>query len=529
MAQESEIDRVPAQLGPAKRQKLPTGIQSFRALREESCYYVDKTSFIHRMTNTGKHYFLSRPRRFGKSLLVDTIAELFAGAEALFHGLAVHKDWDWANRHPVLRLDFSGGDFTDPGYLRQNVAAQLDRLERSVNLPARYDPAPDRLADLIRRLRERENPVVVLVDEYDKPIVDALETPELAHANRNFLRGLYGTLKSVEAHIRFTFFTGVSKFSKVSLFSGLNNLTDITLDRRYATVCGYTDEDLDDVFAAELPGLDRDEIRHWYNGYNWRGESVYNPYDVLLLFDRREFADYWFETGTPTFLLQTLVRHGYSAVRLENALSSADLLSTFDVDNIHPEALLFQTGYLTIGDVEQRGRTTYYRLTYPNYEVRHSLTASLLAHLTTAPAQASAHRARLYDLLLANDFAGLHELLESFFAAIPYQWHTRNNIADYEGYYASVFYALFASQDMAVTVEESTSRGRLDMAVVFNGNAYLFEFKVDAKPAGAALTQLRERDYAGKYRATGMPVHLIGVEFNSQTRSVVGFEVAGAP
>ena len=275
--------------------------------------------------------------------------------------------------------------------------------------------------------------------------------------------------------------------------------------------------------------IDRDEIRHWYNGYNWRGESVYNPYDVLLLFDRREFADYWFETGTPTFLLQTLVRHGFSAVRLEDALSSADLLSTFDVDNIHPEALLFQTGYLTIGNVEQRGRTTYYRLTYPNYEVRHSLTASLLAHLTTAPAQASAHRARLYDLLLANDFAGLRELLGSFFAAIPYQWHTRNNIADYEGYYASVFYALFASQDMTVTVEESTIRGRLDMAVVFNGNVYLFEFKVDAKPAGAALTQLRERDYAGKYRATGMPVHLIGVEFNSQTRSVVGFEVADAP
>ena len=155
-------------------------------MREEDCYYVDKTSFIHRMTNTGKHYFLSRPRRFGKSLLVDTIAELFAGAEALFHGLAVHEDWDWANRHPVLRLDFSGGDFTDPGYLRQNVAAQLDRLERSADLPARYDPAPDRLADLIQRLRERESPVVMLVDEYDKPIVDALETPELAHANRNF-------------------------------------------------------------------------------------------------------------------------------------------------------------------------------------------------------------------------------------------------------------------------------------------------------------------------------------------------------
>ena len=508
------------------RRKLPIGIQTFRALREAGCYYVDKTPFIGRMAGGGKHYFLSRPRRFGKSLLLDTIDELFAGNEALFRGLAIHPDWDWETTHPVLRLDFARGDFSEPTYLNDNVAAQLDRLERQANAPARYHTTPERLADLIERLSERENQVVVLVDEYDKPILDALEAPQVARSNRNYLRGLYGTLKSVEAHVRFSFLTGVSKFSKVSLFSGLNNLTDITLDARYAELCGYTEAELGDVFAAELPGIDRAEMRRWYNGYNWRGEPVYNPYDVLLLFDNREFADYWFETGTPTFLIDTLLRHNVSAARLESALSSADLLANFDVDNILPEALLFQTGYLTIGDVERRGRTTYYRLTYPNHEVRHALTGALLTRLTTEPSQAPAQRARLYDLLLANDFEGLHEFLKSFFASIPYQWHTRNNIADYEGYYASVFYALFAAQDMDVTVEDSTSRGRLDMAVAFNHNVYLFEFKVvEAAPDGAAMAQLKARGYAEKYLAKKMPIHLIGVQFAKHIRNVVAFDV----
>ena len=514
------------------RRKLPLGIQTFKHLREDGCYYVDKTPFIRQMASVGKHYFLSRPRRFGKSLLLDTINELFAGNEVLFRGLAIHGDWDWTVRHPVLRLDFSRGGFEEPTYLRDNVAAQLDRLERQADAPARYRTEPERLADLIERLSERETPVVVLVDEYDKPILDALDAPQVARDNRNFLRGLYATLKSVEAHVRLSFLTGVSKFSKVSLFSGLNNLTDITLDPRYAELCGYTDADLQNVFGAELAGLDREEIRRWYNGYNWRGEPVYNPYDVLLLFDRREFADYWFETGTPTFLLDTLLRHNVSAVRLENALSSADLLSTFDVDNILPEALLFQTGYLTIGAVERRGRTTYYRLTFPNHEVRHSLTSALLTRLASAPSEAPEYRARLFDLLRANDFPGILELLKAFFASIPYQWHTRNRIADYEGYYASVFYALFASQDMDVTVEDSTSQGRLDMAVAFNNNIYLFEFKVVERERagqereGKALEQLRAKRYAEKHRAAGKPIHLLGVEFSKQTRNIVGFDVA---
>ena len=521
---------------PPARRKLPIGVQTFRTIREDGSYYVDKTPFIRRLVDEGAHYFLSRPRRFGKSLLVDTVKELFEGNEPLFRGLAVHDEWDWSKRRAVLRLDFGKGDYKQADYLHANASAQLDRIERRADLAPRYATAPERFGDLIEALHERTGErVAVLVDEYDKPILDALEKPETARANRDYLRGLYATIKTCDAHVRFTLLTGVSKFSRVSLFSGLNNLKDITLDPRYSAICGYTDADLDTVFAPELPGLDRDEIRRWYNGYHWLGEEkVYNPFDILLLFDARKFKAWWFETGTPTFLLDTLMSRGVGAVALDDMLSNDDLLSTFDVDHIATEALLFQTGYLTITGVEERGET-FYRLGYPNHEVRQSLNRSLLNRLMADSLRRVEHRARLYDLLLANDFAGLEALLKAIFAGVPYQWHTKNDVADYEGYYASVFYALFASQDMDVTVEDSSSRGRLDMAVAFNGHVYLFEFKVAGSArAGApgaptaALAQLRERGYADKHRASGRPIHLIGVEFDKETRNLASFEVEAA-
>ena len=466
--------------GQTAKRKLPIGIQTFRKIREEHCYYVDKTAYIERLVAEGTHYFLSRPRRFGKSLFLDTLKELFEGNEPLFKGLAIHDQWDWSVRHPVLRLSFGSGNFKEPGDLHRDAMEQLDALESEVGVRSGYDTARGRFRHLLRTLHQQTGQrVVVLVDEYDKPILDALEVPEVARANRDYLRGLYATIKDSDAHIAFTFLTGVSKFSKVSLFSGLNNLIDITLDPQYSAICGYTEADLDAVFAPELSGLDREEIRTWYNGYNWLGEEqVYNPFDVLLLFRRRAFGAYWFETGTPTFLLEMLLARGVRAVDLDHMLGSEELLSAFDVDHIATEALLFQTGYLTIRRSESRGGELYYRLGYPNREVQQSLNKSLLNHLTGDPARRAEHSARLYDLLLVNDFDGLKTLLEAFFASIPYQWHTNNEIANYEGYYASVFYSYFASLGLAITVEDSSQQGRLDMTVLFNGNVYLFEFKV---------------------------------------------------
>ena len=284
----------------AARRKLPIGIQTFREIREEGCYYVDKTAWVLRLVDEGKHYFLSRPRRFGKSLLLDTIKELFEGSEELFRGLAIHDQWDWTPR-PVVRISFGSGDFAEPGYLREDMAAQLEDIEEQAGVGPGEANAPLRFRRLIRALHRRSGQrVAVLVDEYDKPILDALPVPDVAWANRDFLRSIYSVIKDCDAHVKFTLLTGVSKFSKVSIFSGINNLIDLTLDPACSAICGYTDADLDTVFAPELSGLDRDEIRRWYNGYCWRGdEKVYNPFDVLLLFRSREFKAHWFETGSP--------------------------------------------------------------------------------------------------------------------------------------------------------------------------------------------------------------------------------------
>ena len=519
------------------RRRLPIGIQTFREVREEDCYYVDKTPYLERLLREGKHYFLSRPRRFGKSLFLDTLKEFFEGNQALFSGLHIHDRHDWSKRHPVVRLSFSGGNFKDPDLLEANVMEQLAAAERRSGVGSEFLTAAGRFAGLLEALHGHTGRrVAVLVDEYDKPILDGLvDAPEVARANRDYLRGLYGVIKDSDAHVRFTFLTGVSKFSKVSVFSVLNNLTDLTLDRRYSSICGYTERDLDTVFAPELVGLDRERVREWYNGYRWRGaEKVYNPYDVLLLLDTREFAAHWFETGTPAFLVDTLLERRVASVSLDTMMSTGDLLAAFDVGKIGTEALLFQTGYLTITGEEELGGEALYRLGYPNREVRQSLNRVLLRHLVQDAERQTANSIRLARLLGAHDCAGLEELFHAFFASIPYEWHagrpgrrTSNDIANYEGYYASVFYSYFAALGYEIAVEESSSHGRLDMAVRTGGHVYLFEFKVaELAPPGSALAQLQERDYAAKYRGSGKPIHLIGVEFSRRTRNVTAFEVA---
>ena len=511
------------------RHLLPIGIQSFRKLRESNCYYVDKTGYALRLAEEGTHYFLSRPRRFGKSLFLDTLKELFAGSRELFEGLQAYEHWDWSRRHSVVKLSFGKGNFKEPGYLHTNLTARLGVIERATGVEPLHDTGPERLDHLLRTLHDQTGQrVVVLVDEYDKPILDALKQPDIARANRDYLRGLYSVFKDCDAHVRFCFLTGVSKFSKVSLFSGLNNLIDITLEPSYSSICGYTESDLDTLFAPELPGLDRERVRDWYNGYSWGGdEAVYNPFDALLLFRKREFKAWWFETGTPTFLVETLVDRGVASPSLDGMLASEKLLGTFDVGRIATEALLFQTGYLTIRDREDKGGKHYYRLGYPNREVRESLNESLLEYLSGDDPQREANSMRLYDLLQAADFSGLERLFHAVFAGIPHEWHNRNEIARYEGYYASVFYSYFAGLGLDVTVEDSSSSGRLDMAVRVGGRVYLFEFKLlERAGTGAAMSQLRERGYADKYRHLGEPVHLVAVEFSSETRNLAGFEAA---
>ncbi len=419
----------------SERKQLPIGIQTFAKIRQGDYYYVDKTQLALTLVKEGSHYFLSRPRRFGKSLFLDTLKELFEGKQALFTGLAAQDQWDWSIKYPVLRFSFGNEKFQDTEGLPNILNTQLTHLEQQFGTQRQFDHISGRFADLIIQVhRLSGQPVVILIDEYDKPILDALQVPDVARANRDFLRGFYATIKEYDAHIKFSFLTGVSKFSKVSLFSGLNNLSDITLDPRYSTICGYTDADVDTVFALELEGLDRDEIRSWYNGYNWRGAGVYNPFDILLLFDKREFSNYWFETGTPTFLVDLLFERQLPTPQLEQMISSEAMLSSFDVDQIDTEALLFQTGYLTIHKHENLGGQHFYTLGYPNREVYQSLNEYLLSALVKDKSKKIVNNTQLYRLLLVNDFPALKTLFHRFFASIPHHWYTNNSIQSFEGY-----------------------------------------------------------------------------------------------
>ncbi len=437
------------------RKKLPIGIQTFREIREDDCYYVDKTGFARRLITEGKYYFLSRPRRFGKSLLVDTLAELFAGNEPLFRGLEIHDHWDWTIRYPVIRFSFGGGIVQRrSGTGRAQNWQQLRINQAALGVECTETDIDFRLfwrtADRLAHADSTGQRVVVLVDEYDKPMLDNL-TRRRAPGPARRLRNLYSVIKDTDAHIRFAFLTGVSKFSKVSLFSGLNNLRDITLSRDYSAICGYTDADVDAVFAPELAGLDREEIRRWYNGYNWTGEAVYNPFDVLLLFQERQFRPWWFETGTPTFLIDLLTERQTWLPALGQWETDATLLSSFEIGQIATEALLFQTGYLTIDREEDHFGEYWYRLRYPNQEVYQSLINGLLKVWTPNGPALLNHKRQLGDLLIANDFAGMERLFTAFFASIPADWHRNNPIAQYEGYYASVFYAYFAALGLDIT------------------------------------------------------------------------------
>ena len=512
------------------RKKLPIGIQTFAKLRDDGHYYVDKTGYAVELAQSGNCYFLSRPRRFGKSLFLDTLKQMFEGKRSLFHGLVADERWDWSRTHPVIRISFGGGVLKNRAALDERLGELLQDNQDRLGLSCTHTSLSGRFSQLIAQAHAQTGQTaVVLVDEYDKPILDNITDSAVALDMREGLKDIYSVLKDADEHLRFVFITGVSKFSKVSLFSGLNHLEDITLDPRYSAICGYTDADVDTVFAPELPGLDREEIRRWYNGYNWLGEPVYNPFDLLLLFRNREFKPYWFETGTPTFLVKLLAKAETFTPDIGRLVATETLLSTFDVDNIPPEALMFQAGYLTIDHVWRIPGRMEVTLKYPNLEVQASLNDSLLQYLVGNPSTPGPHIGRLYRLLQAQDFTGLKTLFQAFFASIPHDWYRNSPIAQFEGYWASIFYSHFAALGLDIRLEDTTNKGRIDMAVLFNAQVFVFEFKVvELVPQGRALQQIKDMGYADKYRDRGEPIHLVGVEFSKNDRNIVGFEVETA-
>ena len=323
---------------------LPIGIQSFQKMIRGDYYYVDKTPFVKKLERGG-YYFLSRPRRFGKSLFLDTLKEAFSGNKELFKGLYIYDKWNWDKKYPVVKISFGRGGNRTPDDLKISIEEIFLGIQREHNIKLSYPTLKGKFEQTIILLYEKyKEPVVVLVDEYDKPILDAIENIENAKENREILKDFYSVLKDADPYLKLVFLTGVSRFSKVSIFSGLNQLRDITLSREFATICGYTQSDLETVFADRLKDFDIDEVKRWYNGYNWLGESVYNPFDILLLFSEGLFKSYWFETGTPTFLIKLFKKHSYFLPKLDELEVSDTLLSNLDIDMIYPENLLFQSG-----------------------------------------------------------------------------------------------------------------------------------------------------------------------------------------
>ncbi|MBN1675476.1 MAG: ATP-binding protein [Kiritimatiellae bacterium] len=506
--------------------KLPIGTQDFETLRRDDCLYVDKTAFIHRLITDGRVYFLSRPRRFGKSLLVTTLKAIFEGRRDLFEGLAIAGlDYEWAP-HPVLHLDFSGRGFSNGEDLREWLGAETDVFCRTHAVESDRRAPEDRLRAALSQLAAAGRRTAVLIDEYDKPILDHIEDPARAGEMRETLKGFYAALKANDAHLRFVFLTGVSKFAKMSVFSGLNNLKDITLDARFATMLGYTQEELEACFPdgidalARAQGLAREacvrKTGEWYNGYRFAPDAqrVYNPFSTLLLFDALTFREYWFETGTPTFLLKLLRRHEKPAVgELDGVRVGEGAFSSYEPERLQPLPLLFQTGYLTILDYSAEDEL--YTLGYPNREVRRAFSTALLEEFAGTPnGLNAAYTVDLRDALAAGDMEKFFETMRVFFANVPYDIQLKQ-----EKYYQTIFYLVFTLLGMRIETEVRTERGRIDAAAQTADTVYVFEFKLSGTAADA-LDQARANEYTLKYQGQGKRVRVFGVAFDPETRNI---------
>ncbi len=508
--------------------KLPIGVSNLREIIEEGYTYVDKSRFVHELDESGKYYFLSRPRRFGKSLFIDTLKEAFEGNRALFQGLWLQDHWDWEKQYPVVHISFGSGVVKSRETLDRRIMDILYRNRKRLGVTCRE---PNDIAgyfgELIRNSAEKYGlRTVVLIDEYDKPLLDNITDTQRALEIREGLKNLYSVIKDSDACVRFALLTGVSKFSKVSLFSGLNNLTDITLNNGFGTICGYTESEMTSVFAEYLKDKNIEEIRRWYNGYSWLGEKVYNPFSILNYLRKETFNNYWFETGTPEFLIKMILKQQYPVPDLQDTIATENLLGSFDIETIEVETIMFQTGYLTIQEKKQMGNMTLYRLDYPNLEVKMAFADSISSYLVSHRAVYEKHKIDLYQSLATARVDEIKHVFQSLFSAIPHDWYRKNRLAEYEGYYASIFYCYFAALGLDVRAEDSTSHGRIDMTVKLENRVFIFEFKVvdiDKTPE-TALAQIRHRRYADKYRADTAEIFLIGVEFDRKERNIVRFE-----
>ncbi len=503
-----------------KLKKLPIGISTLKTILQEDYLYIDKTSLAQKLIEEGQYYFLSRPRRFGKSLFLDTLRTIFDGDKEIFKGLSIYENSYEFVKHPVIRISFNDGDFKTIEEFKQTLLEVLKINQRDLEVTCDTDLSiRGCFRELIYQAYKKYNKkVVILVDEYDKPILDNIENPDVARVMRDELKNFYSVIKGADEFLKFVFITGVSKFSKVSLFSGLNNINDITLDRSYSTICGYTQEDVETSFAKYLEGQDFAKIQKWYNGYKFLGEGVYNPFDILLFIQKGfEFRNYWFSTATPTFLLKLIEKNNYFLPNLENIVKDDKMLDSFDVDYIELETLMWQTGYLTIEKTTiNYDDTPKYHLGIPNQEVKISLLGSIADFMSKQP-NTTILKGQMYESLINADFKMMEVTFKSLFASIPYNLFTNNKMYEYEGYYASLFYAYLKALGIELIGEDVTNRGRIDLTIKMPNSIIIIEFKIDGSDA---LAQIREKKYHEKYLDKKLPIYLVGVVFDTQERNI---------
>ena len=506
--------------------RLPIGIQDFAKLRQEDYLYVDKTEYVYRLINSGGYQFFSRPRRFGKSLLVSTLKEVFLGHKELFAGLWIENKIAW-EAYPVIHVDMNAIDYRNRP-LEEELNKMMATVAEKYQISLTATTSKNRFTELLQKLSSREKRCVVLIDEYDKPITDYLEQPDKAAEHVNALKNFYSTLKSQDQHIHFTFLTGVSKYGKVSIFSDLNNLLDISVGESYATMAGYTPEEVEKYFEeyiAPLPKAMRmpkdalvHKIKFWYNGYSWDGKtSVYNPFSMLSFFQMASFRNYWFSTGTPTFLTKQLKEEQTAAYELINLSVSDTLLASGDLQHVDIVALLFQTGYLTVKAVgELPSGEPSYTLGFPNQEVAVSFQQYLLAEYLEEPINkvSRSYTYPLTDSLLRADWDTFFGVVQSVFASIPYSLFARQ-----EKYFHSIMHVLLGTTGMQVYSEVQTNQGRMDTVIATPDRILIFEFKID-QPASTALQQIRDKGYPERFGQAGKSVTLIGVSFSAENRNV---------
>jgi hypothetical protein len=506
--------------------RYPLGIQTFSEIIENKLLYVDKTALIHDLVYSGKVYFLSRPRRFGKYLLISTLDALFSGRKDLFEGLAIaDTDYDFVT-YPVIRVDFSGGRFVTEDELEQHISSTLDDCAQKYGVELIKEGFTLRFKELMVQLHEKTGQkVVLLVDEYDKPILNNLKKPVLEEI-KAVMSAFYAMVKSQDEHLRFVFITGVSKFAKVSIFSGMNSLDDISLDEDYAILCGITEQELTDYFGeaidqlATREQLDRQamlaKIKYWYNGYRFEEESlgVYNPFSLLSLFKKRKFKNYWYSTATPTFLLDLLQDKQYDLSSMGQLEVSESAFTSTEPEDMDVLSLFVQTGYLTIKGY----RNSRYTLDFPNYEVKRSFFESVATRYSRL--EKGLGDIYIYDLvdhLNAGNLDDFFKTLKIFFANIPYDLSV-----DREKYYQSLFYAIITMVGLSVEAEVSTNDGRIDCVMQTVDSIYIIEFKLNGTKE-EALKQIQDKQYAQKYLRSNKTIVLLGVEFDQKSRNISDF------